>query len=187
MKDENVSYLRWNITHLVRVWTALSMIRKVRGNETLYVFKDVCSDKLRNMLHELANKKKWTLGFTKDGLEKHQRLFKRLIDANKWFESKEGKHYRNVGGSHMQPLPIADHMFQQFGYGGEREWKHLTKGVAACVAMMKMIDGGKFASWWREKRKCVRDGELKQHVSSDGIAMEIPNALDALLLDLRIE
>jgi len=131
------------------------------------------------MLYELANKKQ-SLGFAPDGSDKHRRLFKRLVDANKWFEGNNGLHYRNCSGSHLQGLPKAQHMFQQFGYGGEREWKHLTKGVAACLGMMKLIDSGKHPFSWREVRQKVVTGRKD---AFNGLP--IPNGFDALLLDLK--
>lgn len=91
MNDDDVAYLRWHVTHLVRIWTALGKIRRVRGNELIEVFKDLCSDKLRIMLHELAEKKR-SMGFDPDGSDKHKRLYKHLEIANEWFTSSNGLH-----------------------------------------------------------------------------------------------
>src|SRR5688572_4729204 len=126
LEGDDVTYLRWHIVRLVRVWTALSIIRHKKNDELAAVFTDVCSDHLRNMLHELANKRPFTLGFTPEGTDEHKRLFQRLVDANKWFEGGNRLHYRNCSGSHLQALPKAQHMFQKFGYGGQREWRNLT-------------------------------------------------------------
>src|ERR1700730_7990308 len=46
-KTDDTTYLRWHVTQLVRVWTALSMIRQIHDNETIAVFQDACSDVLR--------------------------------------------------------------------------------------------------------------------------------------------
>lgn len=73
-------------------------------------------------------------------------------------------------------------MFQVFGYGGEREWRKLTLGVAACVGMMKLIEGARHNSWWREVRKKVWEGEQEQFNG-----MPIPAALESLLLDLKVD
>src|SRR5437773_6826427 len=131
---DEISYLRYYVVHLVRIWTALQIIRGTKSDELIRVFQDLCSDKLRNMLHELANKRTWTLGFSASGTAKAKPLFDKLVEANKWFEGYQKRnplHSRDVSGAHMQPLDKAEHMFQMFGYGGEREWKQLTKGVGA--------------------------------------------------------
>src|SRR6266446_10575683 len=137
MVTNKPNQLRFYVAQLVRIWTALSLVRKDRSPELIRVFQDLCSDKLRIRLHELANKRSWTLGFEPNGNLKYDHLFARLCKANKWFEGYSNDlHYRNCSGAHMQPLDRADHMFQHFGYGGEREWRQLTKGVASCIAMM---------------------------------------------------
>lgn len=172
--SEHDAYLAYYITHLIRIWTALGIIRKAHGDEVTEVFKDLCSDKLRVMSYELASPKTWTVGFSEDGSDKHKRLFSTLTEANKWFTAtKNSLHARNMSGSHLQPLDRAEHMFQQFGYGGEREWRHLTKGVAACLGMMQLIQGHKHRHWWRRIRKEIRTNERKP----------IPPAIDALLID----
>ena len=187
VQNDNVAYLRLHLVRLVRVWAALSVIRRNRSDELIRVFQDVCSDNLRTVLHELANKEDWTLGFTPEGTDQHKRLFQRLVDANKWFEGKRGKagkkklHYRNASGAHLQPLTSTEHMFQQFGFGGDREWKHLTKGVAACIQMMKLIDGKKHDKFWREVRKRVVTGKAETHEG-----LPIPSAVTALLLDYKV-
>jgi hypothetical protein len=178
---DNTAYLRWHVTHLVRVWTALSMIRRIHGNETIAVFQDVCSDKLRIMVHELAEKKR-SMGFDPDGTDKHQRLYAQLESANEWFTGKNGLHARNCSGAHLQPLSVAQHMFQVFGYGGDREWKKLTLGVAACVGMMKLIEGNRHNAWWRELRRKVRAGKMEEHEG-----MTIPASIESLLLDFKVD
>ena len=176
-----ISALRVHIVRLIRAWTAMSLVRRVRNHELCSALTDVCSDHLRNMLHELANKKTWTLGFAPDGSVKHKRLFQRLLDANKWFEGGNGLHYRNCSGSHLQPMDKAQHMFQQFGYGGDREWKRLTAGVAACVQMMKLAEGGRHSKFWRDVRQRVVSGKLE---TFNGLS--IPSAAEALLLDYKV-
>jgi hypothetical protein len=78
-------------------------------------------------------------------------------------------------------MPNAEHMFQLFGYGGLREWKNLSKGVAACLGMMKLIDNGKNAKWWREVRKAVVTGQVE---TQNGFPF--PNRIKALLLDYSV-
>ena len=177
IEDDDVAWLRWHITHLVRIWTVLGMFRGTQGNEACEVVKDVCSDKLRIMLHELANKKTWTVGFDADGTQKHKRRYAKLAVANEWFTGKNNLHARNCSGAHLQRLPAATHMFQTFGYGGEREWKKLTLGVAACVSMMKLIEKGRLNGWWRDVRLRVRKGEMHEH---EGLSL--PIAFDSLLV-----
>jgi len=133
------------------------------------------------MLHELAEKKR-SMGFDKDGSAKHKQFYAKLELANEWFTSKNGLHARNCSGAHLQSLDKAQHMFQIFGYGGEREWKKLTIGVAACLGMMKLIENQRHNSWWRELRREVRTGRAKVY---DGLP--IPTALDALILDFKVE
>ena len=189
MSADEISYLRYYIAHLVRIWTALSILRKERSSELISVCKDLCSDKLRNMLYELAHKRPWTLGFLRAGTPKHQRLYKKLEEANKWFQGNR-LHYRNCSGSHMQPLDKADHMFQVFGYGGEREWKHLTKGVAACVAMMKLIDGNHNQDFWRKVRLKVAgvvNDTISADLSGNHLRLDIPIGVEALLKSYKVE
>jgi hypothetical protein len=179
--DDEHGYLRFYVAHLVRIWAALRLVRGDRSIELIRIFQDLCSDKLRIMLHELATKKKWTLGFSADGTPKQQRLFQRLVEANKWFEGyKNGLHYRNCSGAHMQPLDKADHMFQHFGYGGEREWKHLTRGVAACLAMMKVLDGNRRTKFWRGIRTRVASQERQE-------MRDLPIGVEALLQGFIVE
>src|SRR5581483_8623932 len=111
MTTDDTAWLRWHITHLVRIWTALGRIRHIQGDELTAVFKDVCSDKLRIMLHELAEKKR-SMGFDPEGSDKHERLYAKLTVANEWFTGKNGLHARNCSGAHLQRLPVAQHMFQ---------------------------------------------------------------------------
>ena len=180
LNDDEVAYLAVHITHLVRIWTALGMIRHVRNNQFIEVFKDVCSDKLRIMLHELAEKKR-SMGFDQDGSDKHKRFYKKLEIANEWFTSSNGLHARNCSGAHLQPLSVAKHAFQIFGYGGDREWKKLTLGVAACVGMMKLVEN-RDTSWWRDLRRQVREGKHKEFNG-----LPVPMAADALLRGLVVE
>lgn len=177
LSSDDVAYLRFHVTHLVRIWTALGEIRRNRGNELTEVFKDVCSDKLRIMLHEFAEKKR-SMGFDPGGSNKHKRLYEKLKIANEWFTSSNGLHARNCSGAHLQPLSAAKHAFQVFGYGGEREWRKLTLGVAACLGMMKEIEGHRHKSWWRELR--IRARSSPQHAL-------VPASVDSLLLDLKVD
>jgi hypothetical protein len=191
MTDTQRGYLRVYVAELVRIWTALSLIRKGRVSELVSVFRDLCSDKMRIMLHELANKKKWTLGFAPDGNPKYERLFVRLREANKWFEGyKNDLHYRNIAGAHMQPLDRADHMFQHFGYGGDREWLHLTKGVAASLAMMRIEDGKPYRDFWHKVRAKVRGkvaDEMPINVGGAQIMVGLPVSVEALLQSFILE
>jgi hypothetical protein len=191
MDTEELSYLRYYVAQLVRIWTALSMIRRDRSTELICVFRDLCSDKLRIMLHEFANKKSWTLGFDPDGNPRYERLFKRLCEANRWFEGrKNGLHYRNCSGAHMQPLDRADHMFQHFGYTDEREWEHLTKGVAVCLGMMKLLDGKSRTPFWNKVRGKVR-GEVSDSIEvligDKQRVLDMPIGVEALLQSYKIE
>jgi len=129
------------------------------------------------MLYEFSNKQTWTMGFNKEGSVKHKRLFSKLKLANDWFVGKNGLHARNCSGSHLQSFSVTQHMFQQFGYGGEREWKKLTIGVAACLGMMKLQEDNKHNQWWRELRQRVR--EFK--------GLPVPAAIESLFLDLKID
>jgi len=176
----DTAWLRLHIAHLVRVWTALGMIRRSQGNETLEVFKDVCSDKLRIMLYELAEGKR-SLGLCPDGTEKHKRLYAKLQIANEWFTGANGLHARNCSGAHLQPSSVAQHMFQTFGYGGEREWRKLTLGVAACVAMMKLVEKNRLNRWWRELRRRVRDRKMQEFEGAT-----VPLAVEALLVGFAL-
>jgi hypothetical protein len=178
--DEDVAYLRWHVTHLVRIWTSLGAIRRIRGNEMFELLKDVCSDKLRIMLHELAEKKR-SMGFDRDGSDKHKRLYKKLEVANEWFTSKNGPHARNCSGAHLQPLSAAKHAFQIFGYCGEREWRKLTLGVAACVGMIKLIEGSRHNLCWRDLRRKVREGKQEQFRG-----LSVPASIEAFLLDFKV-
>jgi hypothetical protein len=72
-------------------------------------------------------------------------------------------------------------MFQTFGYGGDREWKKLTLGVAACLGMMKIIEGNKHNASWRELRQKVRAGKMTEFKG-----MPVPASFDALLLDYKV-
>jgi hypothetical protein len=121
------------------------------------------------------------MGFDRDGSHKHKRLYKKLEIANEWFTSSNGLHARNCSGAHLQPLSAAKHAFQVFGYGGEREWKKLTLGVAASVGMMKLIEDVPHNSWWREVRRQVREGRQDQ---LNGLA--VPASVEALLRDLKV-
>jgi hypothetical protein len=169
MTEDERSYLRYYVAQLVRIWTALSVIRRGKAPELVEVFRDLCSDKLRNMLHELAKKRRWTLGFAADGNPKYNRLYARLVEANKWFTGyKNDLHSRDCSGSHLQPLKRADHMFQLFGYGGGREWKQLTKGVAACLAMMRIADGKPNRDVWWGIRARVRGTAHDEALATDG-------------------
>jgi hypothetical protein len=167
------------------------MIRAGKAPELVDVFRDLCSDKLRIMLHELANKQKWTLGFAPDGNQKHDRLYERLLKANKWFEGSKNKlHYRNCSGAHMQSLDRAEHMFQHFGYGDEREWKHLTKGVAACLAMMRLIDGRPYRAFWKRIRAKVRGtvrDEIAVPVDGKQMMFSLPIGVEALLQSFKLD
>ena len=191
MTEDERSYLRVYVAQLVRIWTALSLTRRGKANEPVSVCRDVCSDKLRIMLHELANKKSWTLGFAPGSDPKYDRLFARLIEANKWFEGyKNSLHYRNCSGAHMQPLDRADHMFQHFGYGGEREWKHLTKGVAACLALMRLVDGKPYRDFWRKIRAKVTgtmNDEMAVTVGDEQMMVSLPIGVEALLQSFKVE
>jgi hypothetical protein len=195
--NDEMSSLRYYIAQLVRVWAALAIVRRQKSSELLLVFQDLCSDKLRNMLYELANKKNWTLGFSAAGTAKHKRFFIKLVEANNWFEgyknrrhSRKVRHSRNVSGAHLQPLEKADHMFQTFGYGGEREWKQLTKGVGACVAMMKLFDGNSNAEFWRKIRLKV-GGRIDESPFANIVGKEmklgIPVGVEALLQSFKVE
>ena len=157
------------------------MVRKVRDNLVVNVVKDVCSNNLRIMLHELAEAKR-SMGFKQEGTEKHKRRYAKLIVANEWFTGDNGLHARNCSGAHLQPLPVAQHMFQTFGYGGEREWKKLTLGVAACVAMMKLLENNRDNLWWRELRRKIRRNEIERFEG-----MTIPMSAEALLLDHKFD
>jgi hypothetical protein len=158
LDDDDRAWLRLYVAELVRIWTALSLIRMHDGGELLQVFKDLCSDKLRIMLYELAGRRARTCGFNPAGNAKYARRFAVLKQANNWFagRKKNGLHYRDACGAHLQPLDVTEHMFQQFGYKGEREWRHLTRGVAACLQMMKLEDGKPRQGFWREVRNQVR-------------------------------
>jgi len=48
--------------------------------------------------------------------------------------------------------------------------------------MMKLIENQRHNSWWRELRREVRTGRAKVY---DGLP--IPTALDALILDFKVE
>jgi hypothetical protein len=191
MNADELSYLRYYVTQLVRIWAGLSLIRNGKATELTELFRDLCSDKLRIMLHEFATKKSWTLGFAPDGNPRYDRLFERLRGANKWFEGyKNALHYRNCSGAHMQSLDRADHMFQHFGYGGEREWKHLTHGVAACVAMMKLLDGKKNQEFWRKIRVKVAgvvDDSFAVNVGGEKLVCDLPIGVEALLQSYKLE
>jgi hypothetical protein len=178
---DEITYLRVYIAQLIEFWTALSIIRRDRSGKLVAIFRDLCSDKIRNMLHELANKKKHTLGFGPEGSDKYKRLFERLVETNKWFAGYKNRlHYRNCAGSHLMPLNKADHMFQQFGYGGDIEWKRLTKGVAASLSMMKQIEGKRNDEFWRQIRMKVRGT-----VTEDDTSM--PVAVQALLQSYMVD
>lgn len=181
MTKDDTAWLRWHVMTLVRIWTALSVIRRIKGDELISVFQDTCSDKLRIMLHELAEKKR-SMGFDADGSDQHKRLYAGLEQANEWFTGKNGLHARNCSGAHLQPLPAAQHMFQIFGYGGEREWTNLTLGVAACVGMMKLLEGNKHNAWWRELRRKVRNRKMEEFNG-----LPVPASIEALLLDHKID
>jgi hypothetical protein len=191
MTDDERTYLRFYVAQLVRIWTALSLIRKGRASELVRMFRDLCSDKLRIMLHELANKKSWTLGFSSNGNPKYDRFFAKLRAANTWFEGyKNQLHYRNVSGAHMQSFDKTDHMFQQFGYGGEREWKRLTQGVAACLAMMRFIDGNPSREFWRKIRAKVRgtrNDDVTVTVGGEQMIVSVPIGVEAILQSFKVE
>jgi len=191
MTDDERSYLRFYVAQLVRIWTALSVIRKGKATELVEVFRDLCSDKLRIMLYEFTEKKSWKLGFAPNGNLKYDRLYARLGRANKWFEGYTNNlHYRNCSGAHMQPLDRADHMFQHFGYGGEREWKHLTKGVAACLAMMRIVDGQPNRDFWRKIRAKVRGtvrNEAPVTVGGKRMLVGLPSGVEALLQSFKLD
>jgi hypothetical protein len=191
MTDSERGHLRVYVAELVRIWTSLSLIRKGKASELVSVFRDLCSDKLRIMLHELANKKSWTLGFAPGGNPKYERLFARLREANQWFEGyKNELHYRNCAGAHLQPLDRADHMFQHFGYGGDREWLRLTKGVAACLTMMRIEDGNPRRDFWHKVRAKVR-GQVTDEIPIDvggvQITAGLPVSVEALLQSFMLE
>jgi hypothetical protein len=143
------------------------------------------------MLHELAKKQNWTLGFSVAGTAKQKRFFTKLVEANKWFEGYKNRlHSRNVSGAHLQPLEKADHMFQMFGYGGEREWKQLTKGVGACVAMMKLVDGNRNTEFWRKIRLKVGgriDESILANIAGKEMKLGIPIGVEALLQSFKVE
>lgn len=191
MTDDQRSYLRFYVAQLVRIWTALSMIRNGKASELVQVFRDLCSDKLRIMLYEFTRKESWKLGFARNVDPKHDRLFARLVEANKWFEGyKNELHARNFSGAHMQPLDRADHMFQHFSYGGEREWKHLTKGVAACVAMMRIVDGKPNRDFWQEIRAKVRGTagyDAPVTVGDKQMMVSLPIGVEALLQCFKLD
>jgi hypothetical protein len=191
MTADELAYLRLYVAQPFRIWTALSLVRRDRSAELASVFQDLCSDKLRIMLHEVANKKSWTLGFSPDGNPKYKHLFARLCDANKWFEGyKNQLHYRNCSGAHMQSLDKADHMFQQFGYGGEREWRHLTKGVAACLAIMRLIDDKPNRDFWRKIRAKVRrtvNDAVAVNVGGKQMMYDVPIGVEALLQSFKVQ
>jgi hypothetical protein len=191
MNDDERSHLRFYVAQLVRIWTALSMIRKGRAAEFVEVFRDLCSDKLRIMLYEFTHKKSWKLGFAPNGNPKYKHLYARLVEANKWFEGyKNNLHARNCSGAHMLSLDRADHMFQHFGYGGDREWKHLTKGVAACLAMMKIVDGKPYRDFWRKIRAKVRgivSDERPVTVGDQEMMVCLPIGVEALLQSFKLD
>jgi len=72
-------------------------------------------------------------------------------------------------------------MFQTFGYGGEREWRKLTLGVAACVAMMKLVEKNRLNRWWRELRRRVRDRKMQEFEGAT-----VPLAVEALLVGFAL-
>lgn len=190
LNDDDRAWLRLYVAELVRIWTALSLIRKRDGGELLQVFKDLCSDKLRIMLHELADRRTWTCGFNPAGNAKYERRFAVLKQANSWFSgTKSSLHYRNTCGAHLQPLDITEHMFQQFGYKGDREWRHLTRGVAACLQIMKLEDGKPRQQFWREVRNQVRGTTVDSPVAmpnGDVVSGTMPVSVKALLEGFRI-
>ena len=159
-KNERDS-LRMYICHLVRCWAALDEI-KYDSQEITSVFKDLCSDKLRIMLYELENRKfknmvgfslkdKKIFDFTEQKKNRYEKYFKKLGNVNKWFAAgaTKGLHPRNALGAHLQSLNVPMNMFQNFGYGGEREKKYLTIGVVSCIKLMKILDRDK-----RGKKYC---------------------------------
>jgi hypothetical protein len=188
---DDISYLRFYVAQLVRIWAALRIIRGKKAGELIHVFQDLCSDKLRNMLHELANKKSWTLAFSATGTAREKRLFAKLAKANRWFEGYQNRlHSRNLSGAHLQSLDKADHTFQIFGYHGEREWKQLTKGVAACVALMKLIDNDRNTSFWRNIRLRVSgqiDESVLVNIEGKEIKLDVPIGVKAILQSFRVE
>ncbi len=190
MTDER-NHLRFYVAQLVRIWTALSLIRKGEVIELVEVFRDLCSDKLRIMLYEFMDKKSWKLGFSPNGNPKYDHLYARLVEANKWFEGHKNKlHARNCSGAHMQPLNRADHMFQHFGYGGEREWKHLTKGVAACLGMMRIVDGKSHRDFWKKIRAKVRgtvNDDIPVTVDGKQMMVSLPIGVEALLQSFKLD
>lgn len=98
------------------------------------------------MLHESITIKSYTVGFDKQvninykTNKKYQNIYKKIVEVNKFFTGKTLAS-RNFSGSHMQNI-INDkaHAFMYFGYHGEREYKILTKGVACCASLIKIID-----------------------------------------------
>ena len=90
---DEISYLRYYVVHLVRIWTALQIIRGTKSDELIRVFQDLCSDKLRNMLHELANKRTWTSYGLKKVAAKEwpQMLYKCCAKHNVFLEWEKGK------------------------------------------------------------------------------------------------
>src|SRR5260370_33097843 len=87
---DEISYLRYYVAQLVRVWTALRIIRGEKSRELILVFQDLCSDKLRNMLHELANKRNWTVGFSAAGTRVNASNFPYLRGPDEDFREKLG-------------------------------------------------------------------------------------------------
>jgi hypothetical protein len=190
MTPDEITYLRWHIAHLVRVWTALAIIRRIKSNELIRALRDACSNNLRNWLYELAHKKNFTLGFSASEPKSQKRLFGKLMEANKWFEGERRPlHYRNASGSHLQSLDHTEHIFQQFGFR-QKEWKYLTKGVAACVAMTNRLDDKPNHKYWREVRRTVEGrADRSVPVTPEGkdVKLEIPIEIEALLLSHRVE
>jgi hypothetical protein len=90
----------------------------------------------------------------------------------------------------MQPLDRADHMFQHFGYGGDREWKHLTTGVAACLAMTKIIEGNPNREFWRKIRAKVRGtihDLIPVTVGGKQMTVGLPIGVEALLQSFKLD
>jgi hypothetical protein len=104
------------------------------------------------------------------------RFFRELKIANEWFQHGT-LHARNCSASHLQSIDASTHMFQQFWFGGQREWRKLTRGVAACVGMMKLTDQKRHNAWWRRIRDDIRT------VSKVSKELQIPAYIESLMLD----
>lgn len=97
------------------------------------------------MIYELLEGKHGSVTFKNQRINDHryQKLYNRLAEISRVFEI-DGYHARNCSVSHLHPpggrRPVRTNVFQAYGLADYREYKTLTKGVAICIKLLKILD-----------------------------------------------